>query len=214
MPNLVPDPVWLYRMVHYDNLEFVLKNGMYASKHTATDPNYIFIGDSSLTQQRTSFEIPLSGSGNIGEYVAFYFCTLSPMLFNIKTGHRGITKRPQSDIIYICCKLTSFEREACEFVFCDGHAKNRITQFYSGTSDLDKIDWSLRWERYWRNTEEDYDRQRRKQAEFLVRNHVPATCIDHIVVYDREKATFVNDMLTRLALNIPVSVNPQGKFYY
>lgn len=201
-------------MVHSDNLEYLLRHGMHASSHPDKDPDYIFIGDSTLTQQRNEFEIPLTGCGNIGEYVAFYFGTLSPMLFNIKTGYRGITKRPQSDIVYVCCKLESIAREACEFVFCDGHAKNRLTQFFSDTRDLDKVDWSLRWERYWRNSEDDYDRQRRKQAEFLVRNHVPANCVDHIVVYDQEKATFVTEILNRLTLNIPVTINPQGKFYY
>lgn len=192
----------------------MLEHGMYASIHPDKDQDYIFIGDSSLTQQRSEFEIPLDNAGNIGEYVAFYFGPLAPMLLNIKTGYRGITKRPQSDIIYICCKLESIEREACEFVFCDGHGKNRLTKYFEDPAHLDQIDWDLQWARYWKNDEEDFDRQRRKQAEFLVRNHVPVNCIDHIVVFNEEKATFVKGILTTLSLDIPVAVDSNKKLYF
>ena len=48
----VPDPLWVFRMVHADNLRFILKYGLYAGTHLDQDPDYIFIGDSALTQQR------------------------------------------------------------------------------------------------------------------------------------------------------------------
>ena len=42
----------LYRIVHRDNVGYILKNGMFCSGHASFDPTNIFIGDSTLTQQR------------------------------------------------------------------------------------------------------------------------------------------------------------------
>lgn len=201
-------------MAHYLNLEFILRHGMFSGTHPSRDPDYIFIGDSQLTQQREAFAIPIDGAGNIGEYVAFYFCPRSPMLFNIKTGHRGITRRPQSEILYLCCRVACLNEKGADWVFTDGHAKNSLTSFYTQKADFDKVDWNLRWQRYWHNTEEDSDRQRRKQAEFLVRRHVPPECIERIVVYDEPRAAYVQKIIAELGRNVEVYVNPKGKFYY
>lgn len=64
------------------------------------------------------------------------------------------------------------------------------------------------------NTEEDFDRMRRKQAEFLVRHHVPVNCISSVVVLNETRKTFVEEIVTQLGLEIPVRVNPNNQFYY
>jgi len=136
------------------------------------------------------------------------------MLFNIKTGYRGITKRPQADIAYVCCNLQDVIRSCKKWCFTDGHAKNNFTEFYNSLDHLDKIDWDVVAERYWHNTEEDFDMMRRKQAEFLVKGNVAAKCINHIVVYNVESSNLVEKMIGRLDAEVAVHVNPKGKFYY
>jgi hypothetical protein len=59
-----------------------------------------------------------------------------------------------------------------------GTPKASQTQFFWQRADLDKVDWALVNERYWQNTEQDRDIQRRKQAELLVFQHVPPQCIE------------------------------------
>ncbi|MCB0595001.1 MAG: DUF4433 domain-containing protein [Lewinellaceae bacterium] len=214
MPGNIPNPIWVFRIVHQDNLKYLLEHGMFSGTHPDRDPNYIFIGDNLLTQQRETFALPIEGAGNIGAYVAFYFCPRSPMLFNIKTGHRGIPQLPQSEILYLCCRVDCLDENGAEWAFTDGHAKNFLTSFYTQRADFDKVDWNLRWEQYWHNTEEDPDRQRRKQAEFLVRHHVPPECIDRIVVYDESSVVYVQEIIAEVDRNVEVYINPQGKFYY
>ncbi|WP_026262545.1 type II toxin-antitoxin system toxin DNA ADP-ribosyl transferase DarT [Spirosoma panaciterrae] len=210
----VPEPVWIHRIVHEQNLPDILRHGMFCRRAIPEDPNYIFIGDNQLTQDRHEYPVPLENYGNLGDYVPFYFGPLSPMLLNIKTGHRGITKRPQEEIIYISCKVDSIVKAGLRFVFTDGQAKDRLTVFYQSLDDLDKIDWEVVKAKYWHNTEDDWDRQRRKQAEFLVYEKVTANLIDAIVVFNKEKADFVNGLLKQEGRSIPVYINPGNRFYY
>jgi len=123
------DKIWLYRIVHIDNVEYLLQHGMFNKNHAYADPNYINIGDTTLIAQRNDYPIKLTDFGNLGDYVPFYFGPLSPMLLNIKTGFRGIKMRPQSEIVYMCCKLDQIVRECPKWCFTNGHAKTSITEF-------------------------------------------------------------------------------------
>jgi len=214
MPGKVPDKVGLYRIVHIDNLEYILINGMHSRDHARFDPNYISIGNAPLIQERHSYPIGLPDKGTLGQFVPFYFGPLSVMLLNITTGFSGVAKRPQSDIVYVCCTLESLESKGLSFVFTDGHAKDKMTCFFEDKSDLDKVDWNLVGERYWRNTKLDTDRQRRKQAEFLVFDHVPVECINAIVVYNQETFDLVASLQHTLGVQIPIYINPNSRFYY
>lgn len=179
------------------------------------DPNYTNIGNRTLIQERHDYPIGLEGhKGNLGDYVPFYFGGISVMLYNIKTGYRGIPKIPESDIVYICCKLDSFVEKGLDFVFTDGHAKNSTTRFFDDLSDLNKVDWNLVKARYWGNTDEDNDRKRKKQAEFLVKSHVPPDCISMIGVFDQEKCDLITQIVQESGLEIPVRIDTQKKLYY
>lgn len=208
------DKIWLFRIVHINNVEYLLHSGISTQQDQQSNSDYVNIGDTNLINQRMDYPINLDGYGNLGDYVPFYFGPLSPMLLNIKTGYRGIKQLPQSEIIYICCKLNQVINCGAQWCFTDGHAKNLFTGFYNDINDLDKVDWNIVFEKYWSNTEDDLDRIRRKQAEFLVKDFVPVNCIDTIVVFNEEKRIFVQDLVDSLHLNISVRVNPKYKFYY
>jgi len=215
MPAQQPNIVEVFRIVHIENVEYLLVHGMFTKSHAQADPDYINIGDTGLIVQRNDYPVGISPpNGVLGEYIPFYFGTLSPMLLNIKTGYRGITQRPQSDIVYIVCRVNTIMENCEEWCFTDGHAKNAITAFYNHLDNLDKVDWDMVAERHWNNTEEDFDRMRRKQAEFLVKAHVPVRCISSIVVLNQQDKTIVEEIINRLGLEIPVRANPGNQFYY
>jgi hypothetical protein len=214
MPGTIPKRVKLYRIVHVNNLEHLLRYGMGTRSHESADPNYINIGDSSLIDSRADFEVPIDPpNGLLGEYVPFYFGPLSPMLLKIKNG-TGVEKREQTDVFYVICGFEEVKLQCQDWCFTDGHAKNQFSKFFATEQDLIHIDWSLVRLRFWKNTEEDFDRIRRKQAEFLVKNHVPVNCIISLVVFNEERHTFAKQMIENQGLNIPVYVNPNGEFYY
>ncbi len=215
MPGKLPEIIRVYRIVHIDNVEYLLTKGMFHRYHPKADPDYINIGDSNLIEQRNTYHVGINPpNGLLGDYVPFYFGPLSPMLLNISTGYRGITKRSQSEIAYIVCNFNDVVAKCTTWCFTDGHAKNAITCFYNQQSDLDKIDWNIVFERFWKNTEEDYDKMRRKQAEFLVQHHVPASCIAGIIVYNEQAKEIIDNIVCIVGLNIPIVINPKSNYYY
>ncbi len=169
--------IWLYRIVHIDNVEHILTNGIFSHSHANAESEYVSIGDATLINQRNDYPVKLDGYGNLGDYVPFYFGPLSPMLYNIKTGYRGIKKIPQSDIVYLCCRFTDIDANCSQWVFTDGHAKSNLTEFFNSSDDFDKVDWAMVKERMWKNNEEDFDRMRRKQAEFWLRTRFQSTVL-------------------------------------
>lgn len=136
------------------------------------------------------------------------------MLLNIKTGYRGITQRPQSEIVYIVCTVNKLVQHCEEWCFTDGHAKDRLTEFYNDVNDLKEVYWDVVSLKYWQPIEDFLDRQVRKQAEFLVKHKVPVNCISCVVVLNQERKTFVEEITNRLGLEIPVQVNPNNQYYY
>jgi ssDNA thymidine ADP-ribosyltransferase, DarT len=215
MPGQKPNPIEIFRIVHISNVEYVLTHGMFTKNHNKADPQYINIGDSNLIAQRNVYPVGISPpGGNLGDYVPFYFGPLSPMLLNIKTGYRGITKRPQSEIVYIVCEVGKVIAQCKEWCFTNGHAKDSFTDFFNNLADVDEVHWDVVKLRYWNPTAAFLDRQAKKQAEFLVKNTVPVSCISKIIVYNQQTCSLVLDLLKKLKLGIPVLKNPNNEFYY
>jgi hypothetical protein len=213
MAALELNKTWLFRITHIDNLEYLLQHGMHERSHADADPNYVNIGDSTLIQQRNDYNVGVNPpNGQLGAYVPFYFGKLSPMLLNIKTGYRGITQRPQADIVYVSCSIANIIHSCNEWCFTDGHAKTAITTFYNDVDDLKHVDFTMVSERYWRNTVDDFDRMRRKQAEFLVKHHVPPDCVSNIVVYNDDASARVSNLVASSGKTI--KVHTLKDFYY
>ncbi len=83
-------------MVHIDNVEHILINGMSIRDHPLADLNYINIGDTGLIKQQDDYPVRIDPpNGVLGEYVPFYFGPLSPMLLNIDwlSGYTRSTAR-------------------------------------------------------------------------------------------------------------------------
>ena len=204
----------IYRIVHKDNVDYILQNGMFCREHPSFDPANIFIGDSILTGQRHDFVIPLKDCGNLGDYVPFYFGFRSPMLYNIHTGYRGVIQRSQSDIVYIVCKLYHLVEAGFNIIFTDGHAKNKVTRFFRDTKDLNQLDWTSINALTWYNSDETPDRMRRKQAECLVKTAIPPQYIAALVVFDETTKKEMMPLVTESNLAIGVHINPNSSFYY
>lgn len=201
-------------MVHIDNVEYILNHGLYTRSSPQFDPNYINIGDSTLIMQRHDYSVPVAGYGDLGDYIPFYFAGHTPMLLNIKTGYRGITKRRQSDIVFLVFKVDDLVEHCPCWVYSNGHAKDRMSEFHTELHHLDDLDWDVIEDQYWRNTENDWDRQRRKQAEFMVRDHVPVACIESIIVKNSACQQIINKVVANINHPISVQVDTTNKYYY
>ena len=210
----VPENIWLFRMVHWQNVEHILKHGMCCKGHELEDPNYINIGHRQLIADRHDYPIPISDAGTLGQYVPFYFAGHSPMLYLIQHGYAGVTQRSQEDIVFIAVSFQKVKDYQLEFVFSDRNAKISLANFYNDETGFEKLNWDVIQNRDWANTEEDFERKDLKQAEFLIRSFVPVKCIAYLIVKTEARKQFFKEIVHTLELDIQVSLDPKHKLYY
>ncbi|MHB0755996.1 type II toxin-antitoxin system toxin DNA ADP-ribosyl transferase DarT [Polaribacter sp. M15] len=208
-----PDTVYLYRIMHIDNLDFILKSKTICCPNLKkSDPDFIGIGDNSLIESRKSKQIPIKPKGDFSNYVSFYFGARSPMLYNIQKGYNNVTKRKPEDIIYLVTSFKTVKENKLAFVFTDGHGYHNLSQFFNEEKFLKEVDWKTVNLVRWNDTESDPDRKRKKQAEFLIHKEVPFSMIKGIVTYNENAKTKI---LTKLAENnINCNVIVKSNYYY
>lgn len=200
-------------MLHFDNLERILRDGMYAP-NARFDPAYVNIGDEALIAQRGEFNVPIAPGGVLSDYVPFYFGGCSPMLLNIKTGYRGVRQRSQSEIVYLCTHIETIIKTCREWCFTDGHAKDRLTTYLNQVDGLAQIDWNTVSSKYWSSTPEDPDKMRRKQAEFLVKTHVPAACFSGVIVHNETAGDKTKQIMNNIGITMPIHIDMNHNYYY
>lgn len=203
----------IYHITHIDNLSLILKeNGLWSDtqrmERGLTSKN---IAHSALKERRLRTQIPLVSGNTLGIYVPFYFCNRSPMLYSIHTESVDGYVGGQKEIVYLVSSVEQAVHHINDWCFTDGHGVEAVTQFYVNRNELCKIDWNVIDHWSWKNTQEDNDRKRRKQAEFLVKDFFPWPLIEKIGVYDKVHQGVVEKLLTNG--NDP-KVNIEAKWYY
>ena len=189
----VPIPTPIVRFTHVDNLVVCLKRGgLHAPNETPNDGlEYRTIHNVDIQGRRRMRRIPCGPRGVVHDYVPFYFGYLSPMMLQLKTGQVPGYNEGQRPLIYLVSTAQAVRQQGIGFVFSDGHGLAEFTRWFDDLSDLDKVDWNVINLRYWRDTNDDMDRQRRKQAEFLVHRFCDWSLIHKIVVVDEEMKEYV-----------------------
>lgn len=215
MPGKIPENIFLYRIVHWQNLGRILLHGIYYREHPMADPEYVNIGHPQLIADRHEHNImQLPGAGNLGEYVPFYFGPHSPMLLMIRNGTPPIAQQPQEDIVYIITSVKAIKAANLEYCFTDMHARRALAGFYRDDADFANIDWDVVGSKYWNNIPDYRDRQDRKQAEFLVRHHVPVSCIRWLGVRSAARKEYFEAIIANLGLSIQVYLDTENKLFY
>jgi len=210
-----PSPRPIYRIIHVDNLSILLqRGGLHAPNHTPSDGRtYKTIHNADIQQQRRIIEIPCGPGGVIHDYVSFYFGYLSPMMFQLKTGQVPGYDEGQEPLIYLASTAQAVADNGVGYVFSDGHGIASYTSWYDNLADLDKVDWDMVSQRYWSDNINDLDRQRRKQAEFLVHEFCDWSLIQEVAVINDEMKTKVETIMASFPQpRRPVSI--RRNWYY
>jgi ssDNA thymidine ADP-ribosyltransferase, DarT len=194
---MVPIPTDIFHITPVSNLTSILNaGGLYAkNKHQQMGVSYTNIAYQNIQHLRAVTQVPYGAKGNLHDYVPFYFAPRSPMLHS---NHQGKVKgyhHGQKSIVHLVSQAQSIQQASCRFVFTDGHGTMRLTQFFDDLKDLDKIDWDVMRAKYWNNCDEDMDRSRRRQAEFLVHQFLPWDLITQIGVINSEMKIQVEQIL-------------------
>ena len=214
MPGSVPQPTPILHITNIDNLPRIIANG---ALRTIADIRVNAVGYTSIAHQniqdrRAHTLVPCGPRGCLHDYVPFYFCVRSPMLYTISRGNVEGYGQGQEAVIYLVSTAQKVRGANLGFVFTDGHGIMGFTDFYDDLAFLSEVDWSLMKAKYWSDTDQDPDRKRRRQAEFLSHGGFPWTLIEAIVVMNEARKAQVEGFLQGAAHKPPVIV--KRAWYY
>jgi len=159
-------------------------------------------------------EVDCHPGTKVGEYVPFYFCPRSVMLYLLHRGnHPDIYyTRGQRPIVHLVSDLYDVvrwaEAQGVRWAFSDRNAGTRYTRFYNNLNRLSRIDWEAVAARDFR----DPIVKEGKQAEFLVYEAFPWSLVRRIGACDRTIAKRAMQALHG-AEHQPL-VSGQAEWYY
>src|SRR5208282_3135915 len=134
--------------------------------------------------RRLSLPVKCHPGDRVGEYVPFYFCPRSVMLYIIyQANHPEVAYRGgQEPIVHLEADLNAALawalQESRRWAFTLSNAGAVYTQFRSNAGQLNEIDWEAVAARDWRAPEV----REGKQAEFLMHEQFPWHLVERIGV--------------------------------
>ncbi|RDB36471.1 MAG: DUF4433 domain-containing protein [Spirobacillus cienkowskii] len=186
----------IYHFTHKENFDSILKKNSLFSTNMVINQKISFKDASYLNIQdrRSRARVNTNINGVLHDYVPFYFAPRSPMLYAHHIGKVG-SGIAQTNLIYLVSSVHSVVNANLFYAFTDGHAAMCVSSFFDKLEFLNQIDWQLMKASYWSNTEDDPDRKRRRQAEFLVKDFFPFHLIHKIGVFDECHKNFIISIL-------------------
>lgn len=202
---------YIWRIVHRQNVPWILDHGLVCANREERDPGFVQIGNADLISRRAHRAVPIAPGGTLSDYVPFYFTPFSPMMYNIYTG-RTVGQQRNEDICMLVSTLPVLQRLGTPFVFTDRHAYTQLARFFSDLASLDQIDWPLLQARNFTRNPDDPEQIERYQAEALVHRHLPVTALTAIVCYTEQVKRELEQMAAVRRLNVTVQALPHWYF--
>lgn len=176
----------IFHITHVKNLASIIREGGLHCDRKAAARSLVNVGiaHQHIKKRRAGRPVPVGPGGTLDDYVPFYFAPRSPMLYSINGGYVEGYSEGQQSVIHLVSSAEAVEAAGLPFVFTDGHADMDLSDFFDDLDDLGKIDWNIMRAKYWADTDEDGDRKRRRQAEFLVDEFFPWSLVAGMAVLD------------------------------
>ena len=212
MKDLRPDKAFIFRIIHRDNLAWILEHGIYCRSAEKVNPAYVDIGNPELISKRNSRPIAVAPGRTLSDYVPFYFTPRSPMLLNIKTGYNGVRQRRNDEIVILVSSLYKVRDHPIDFLFTDRHAYLQTAVFYSDLAGLSKIDWTILQNSDFKRDNDDLGKFESYQAEALIHLHMPTEALLGIACVNETVAGQMRDHIARAGLALKVAVTPGWYF--
>ena len=205
--KLHPDQILIYHITDVDNLPGILTAGGLRSDVAMAQHNPAVIGYDHIKQRRmTQIRVDSCGGRFVGEFVPFYFCPRSPMLFTVNQGNTGRVPGCQRTIVHLVGTLAAGIGQNRPWAISDGNAGAFHASFSSNLAALAELDWPAIHARQWQG------RTHEKSAEFLVADFFDWRGFHAIGCYNLEMTQQVQSILATSAHRPIVNVEP--KWYY
>ena len=194
----VPAQPKIYHIVHVDNLGSIIADGcLWSDAVMVQRQGGTVIGMGSIKQRRFGLPVSCHQGTNVGEYVPFYLCSRSIMLFVIHcANHPELAYRGgQQPIVHLEADLQQVvqwaEANGRRWAFSLSNAGAVYTQFRAGLDRLGDINWDA----VAANDFRPADIKEAKQAEFLVQQSFPWHLVERIGVHSQGIVSRVSDAM-------------------
>lgn len=207
----------LYHITHVDNLPGIAADGGLVSDRLMIErggPAQV-IGMSAIKRRRVEeLLVPCHAGTRVGDYVPFYFCPRSIMLFVIHcANHPELAYRGgQEPIVHLEADLRTVvewaESNDVRWAFTLSNAGAYYAEFRARIETLGELDWDAIAARDFRAAEV----KERKQAEFLLEERFPFELVERIGVVSNAIRRRAAEALVRAAHQPRVEI--RADWYY
>jgi hypothetical protein len=213
----VPTNSKIYHITHVDNLEGIIRDGGLFSdaEMRQRNPAVQTIGMSEIKRRRLEeIEVSCHPGTMVGEYVPFYFCPRSVMLYVIHcANHPELTFRGgQADIVHLEADVQKVvqwaENNNVRWAISKGNAGARFTEIVTGRLTLAELNWAAIAATDFR----DPDIKEAKQAEFLVYGFFPWELVQRVGVLSQRVYRLTREIIHHSNHQPLVSVQPGWYF--
>lgn len=180
----VPPHPRIYHIVHVDRLVSIVRDGvLWPDAVMAARRADAVIGNAEIKTNRLTLGVSCHPGTCVGDYVPFYFCPRSVMLYVIsKKNHPNLAFREGQDaVVHLMADLRQAIRWAGSvnrrWAFTDINAANKAADFFSDPADLERLDWAAIDAEQWQRCRDQ------KMAEFLMHEGFPWNLVRGIGVH-------------------------------
>ncbi len=212
-----PDKPKIYHITHVENLRAIIGGGGLVSDRAMIErggPEHT-IGMESIKQRRIErLEVSCHPETKVGDYVPFYFCPRSIMLYvihranNAELAYRG----GQGPIVHLEADLQSVIEWAAtndrRWAFSLSNAGASYAEFCSTADELDQLNWDAIAATDFRGP----DIKEGKQAEFLLHEEFPWSLVERVGVLSRTTQDLASGALASAGHRPPVVIEPAWYF--
>lgn len=186
----VPDRPRIYHIVHVDNLASIVADGcLWPDAVMIKRQGAAVIGNNEIKADRLVLPVECHVGTCVGDYVPFYLCPRSVMLYVIsRRNHPNVAyKDGQGPVVHLVADMHEVVDWAAEnnrrWAFTDINAANRAADFYNDLSKLDQVNWDAINARNWVSCRDH------KMAEFLMHKGFPWELVRGVGVYSEQVGT-------------------------
>jgi len=209
----------IYHITHVDNLDGILSRGGLLSdaRILAEGGPKLTIGMGKIKWRRLNeIYVPCHSGTKVGEYVPFYYCPRSVMLYLMYRGNHPELDYSggQEPILHLEIDLyeaISWAKESgTRWALSFSNAGAYHAEFGCVKEDLSRLDWEAINATDFR----DSDIREKKQAEFLVYGYFPFELVSRIGVFDSSMRWKVADILSKHKIKPAPQVSVMKAWYY
>ena len=206
----------IYHITHIDNLSNLSAVGALQSdaRMIAAGNPQTAIGMATIKQRRLALPVRCHPGDHVGDYVPFYFCSRSVMLYLLHMGnHPEVTYRGGQDpIVHLEADLHDVVRwaqtQGRRWAFTLSNAGSNYAEFRASLDSIEEIKWGAVSATQWSASEI----REGKQAEFLMKDAFPWNLFTRIGVRTMPVKLKADEILRNAAYAPRVEIQPT--WYY